>query len=70
MKMVSIVAALTSGLQPIAAQHPKGMEVAMVCFKTGEETSGLNKICYYNCMGSQAAITISAVSLCPLTIER
>ena len=39
-------------------------------FKTGEQTSGMNKICYYNCLGSTAAITIGAVQLCPLTIER
>jgi hypothetical protein len=43
---------------------------AVTCFKSGEQTSGMNKICYYNCMGSTAAITISSVSLCPLSIQR
>ena len=43
---------------------------AVTCFKKGEQISGMNKICYYDCMGSTAAITISSVSLCPLTIER
>tara|TARA_Y100000389_G_C17149611_1_gene358957 strand:+ start:59 stop:268 length:210 start_codon:yes stop_codon:yes gene_type:complete len=43
---------------------------AVTCFKTGEQISGMNKICYYNCMGSTAAITISSVALCPLTIEQ
>jgi len=43
---------------------------AVTCFKSGEQTSGMNKICYYNCMGSTAAITISAVKLCPLTIRQ
>jgi len=43
---------------------------AVTCFKSGEQTSGMNKICYYNCMGSTAAITISAVKLCPLSIRR
>lgn len=42
---------------------------AMTCFKSGEQVSGMNKICYYNCAGSTAAITISAVALCPLTIQ-
>ena len=42
---------------------------ATTCFKTGERISGMNKICYYNCLGSEAAITISSVALCPLTIE-
>lgn len=42
----------------------------IVCFKTGERISGMNKICYYDCLGSEAAITISSVDLCPLTIDR
>ena len=35
---------------PVPAERP--MQLAMACFKTGEERSGLNKICYYNCAGS------------------
>lgn len=46
------------------------LRVAVTCFKKGEEVSGMNKICYYNCLGSDVAITIGAVSLCPLTIDR
>lgn len=45
-------------------------QLTTMCFKTGEATSGINKICYYDCLGSAAAITISSVSLCPLTIDR
>ena len=48
----------------------KPMRVAVICFKTGERISGMNKICYYNCLGSEAAITISSVELCPLSIDR
>ena len=47
-----------------------GVKVAVMCFSTGERTSGMNKICYYDCLESEAAITISSVSLCPLTINR
>jgi hypothetical protein len=43
---------------------------SVTCFRTGEQVSGMNKICYYNCLGSAAAITISAVSLCPLSIQQ
>lgn len=42
----------------------------VTCFSKGEQVSGMNKICYYDCLGSRAAITQSAVSLCPLTIEQ
>ena len=40
------------------------------CFATGEQISGMNKICFYDCLGSAAAITISSISLCPLSIKR
>ena len=43
---------------------------ALMCPKTGEQVSGMNKICYYNCMGSQAAITIPKLSFCPMSINR
>lgn len=43
---------------------------AATCFKQSEYTSGMNKICIYRCVQGEAAITISSVSLCPLTIER
>lgn len=43
---------------------------AVTCFKTGEQTSGMNKICYYNCVGSAAAITVGAAQLCPLSIKQ
>lgn len=53
-----------------ASSNSEHIEVAVMCFKTGESTSGMNKICYYDCLGSAAAITISSVSLCPLTINQ
>jgi len=48
----------------------KPMQLAVTCFGSGERTSGMNKICYYDCLGSTAAITISSVELCPLTINQ
>lgn len=42
---------------------------ASACFLSGEQVSGMNKICYYNCVGGTRAITISAVSLCPLSLN-
>lgn len=46
------------------------INLAVLCFKTGEQKSGMNKICYYDCLGSTVAITISSVELCPLSINR
>ena len=47
----------------------EGPQIAATCFKTGEQTSGMNKICYYDCLGSASAITIKSTQLCPLTIR-
>lgn len=43
---------------------------ATMCFKTGEQVSGMNKICYYDCLGSTVAINVKSYELCPLTIDR
>lgn len=40
------------------------------CFLSGERISGMNKICYYDCVSGTRAITISAISLCPLSLYR
>jgi hypothetical protein len=42
----------------------------VTCFKTGESAQGMTKICYYDCLGSPAAITVRAIDLCPLSIKR
>ena len=46
----------------------KPLQLAAGCFKSGEETSGMNKICYYRCTTGTKAITISSTSLCPLSL--
>lgn len=42
---------------------------ASTAFLKGETVSGMNKICFYDNMGSEVAITIGAAQLCPLTIH-
>jgi hypothetical protein len=54
--------------KPVPPPQPASAPT-VTCFGRGEATSGSNKICYYDCLGSAAAITIPAVSLCPLTIQ-
>jgi hypothetical protein len=69
-----ILLASCLAVSPAIAKQPvdysKPVKVAVTCFATGEQTSGMNKICFYDCLGSQAAITISSVALCPLSINR
>ncbi len=38
-------------------------------FKTGEQIDGLTKVCFYDVLGSEAAIRIGVAELCPLTHE-
>ena len=42
----------------------------MTCFKTGEETGGLNKICRYDCVGNLVTTTVGAAQMCPIQIQR
>jgi len=67
---IAIVVFLLSLLLFSALSRGAHASSAITCFKTGEVTSGLNKICYYDCAGSAAAITVKGASLCPLSIER
>lgn len=75
MRMVMGIIAIAIPMQMAAAGSAmapmKNRQYAQItCFKSGEQVSGMNKICFYDCLGSQAAITISSAQLCPLTIQR
>jgi hypothetical protein len=54
-----------SALQPVPTMQHQTM-----CFSRGEQVAGMNKICFYDCLGSGHAVTQSAVSLCPLSVTR
>lgn len=45
------------------------VRLAFLCFLKGEQKSGLNKVCFYNCPTGDAAATIKAWELCPLSIQ-
>ena len=49
--------------------YPIAIANAATCFKKGEYTSGFNKICIYDCLGSDRALTLKSTDLCPLTIN-
>ena len=42
---------------------------AATAFLKYERISGMNKICVYDHLGSEVAITIKSYQLCPLTIN-
>ena len=63
--VIALYVYLLSAMYPIMVA-----EAAVTCFKKGEYISGFNKICIYNCLGSDVAITIKNIQLCPLSIRR
>lgn len=48
----------------------EGAPADVICLFKGEQISGRNKICYYDCLGSIFALTIDGLQLCPLNIRR
>jgi hypothetical protein len=45
-------------------------QAGMVCLKKREWSSGFNKNCVYDCLGSEAVQTVGSAELCPLTLSR
>lgn len=43
--------------------------MAGTAFYTGEKISGMNKICYYDYLGSEYVKTIRATEICPTSIR-
>lgn len=73
MKFVVAMLTILLAVSPAAGEQvkkPRLPRVAVICFFQYEQVSRMNKICYYDCLGSMAAITQSSISLCPLSIAR
>lgn len=68
--LLAFVAALTLGSSDYSRPVANGQQVAMLCLKTGEQISGVNRICFYSCAGSPAAITVSVAQMCPMSINQ
>ena len=41
----------------------------VTAFKTGEQTTGMTKQCFYDALGSGYTRTVQAITLCPLSIQ-
>lgn len=51
-----------TGATPVAA--------GTTCMKKREWTSGFNRNCVYDCLGSEAVQTVPSAQMCPLSIQR
>lgn len=63
------ILSVVGGERPPLEVQSTGNQLAATCFKSGEQDAGMNKICYYDCLGSTVAITIRSTQLCPLSIK-
>ena len=68
---VSIDVQGTRGQSGLGSSNPSSsFGGGQTCFKKGEYTDGMNKVCRYDCLGSPAETTIRATELCPLSVKR
>jgi len=72
-RMQAFGAAMSSAGQSLAANNDANYSPVSAptttCFKRSEAMSGMNKMCFYDCLGSTVAHNISGIGLCPLTIQ-
>lgn len=61
--MKKIIVSMIACAIPFAAAH------ACTAFFKYEYTSGMNKICVYDHLGSDFAYTVHSYDLCPVTLE-
>lgn len=73
MKSLLVLAAFAVSAPAFAEEPPhtaKPSGTSLVCKKFTEQTSGLTRICYYTCGGSERAFTAKTYEPCPRWIPR
>lgn len=66
----SKVSEISTSNSALSTRKSDSRSGGVTCFKQSEWTSGVNKNCAYNCMGSQAVQTMRSVDVCPISIIR
>jgi hypothetical protein len=73
MRIVLMLAGLAVSAPAIAEEAPhtaKPPGMALICKKFSEQTSGLTRVCYYDCGRSEGAITARTYEPCPRWMPR
>jgi hypothetical protein len=73
MRILLALAVFTVAAPAIAEEPPhtaKPSRTALICKKFSQQTSGLTRICYYNCGGSEGAVTTKTYEPCPKWMPR
>lgn len=67
----ALSAASPTAPEPVrSARNLNAPMMRTTCFSKGERVSGMNKLCFYDCLGSAHVVTQSAVSMCSLTMTQ
>jgi len=59
--LIMCVTAVAAESSPAAKKY----KVTIICRKFGDRSSGLTKVCYYDCGGREAATTVNLYDECP-----
>jgi hypothetical protein len=68
MRTLLAFAILTMCVSAVAAESSlaaKKFKVTLICTRFGDRSSGLTKVCYYDCSGSEAATAVNLYDDCP-----
>lgn len=68
MRTVLAAAMLTMCVSVVTAESSFAAEkirVTIICRKFGDRSSGLTKVCYYDCGGAEAATAVNLYDACP-----
>ena len=62
---VTIFTMSASAVAAEAAENNKPFAVSMICTKSSQRSSGLSKVCYYNCGETEGALKVQIYDACP-----
>ena len=65
MIVLALAAFAVSASATEAASGAKPIKVAVFCTKSSQQSSGLTKICYYDCAGREGAVKVKVYDACP-----
>jgi hypothetical protein len=68
--VLSVFAVSAPAIAEEAAHTAKPARSTLICKKFSEQTSGLTRICYYDCGGSEGAVTTKTYEPCPRRMPR
>ena len=70
MKTLLVLASLAGVAPNPPPEKTPRMQFALACEFVGDQVSGDERICTYNCLGANITHTVKVTEVCPPTIDR